>query len=95
MLKLEDLSPLTEIASQFSNVLDIFKFTWINASTEASELESVQDNINKILPALILVFKSTDAVTLISFVGDFLPRLDSAVCQYLQILQWRLIVHSV
>lgn len=79
LLQLEDMSSLTEIASQFSYVLDIFKFTWINASAERSDLQLVQDNIDKILPAFILVFKSTDAVTLISFVGDVLPKLDPAV----------------
>jgi hypothetical protein len=79
ILRLEDPSPLIEIASQYSYVLDIFKFTWINASTGVSRMDMVRENIDQVLPALIVSFQSTDAVTLLTFVGDLLPKLDSQV----------------
>lgn len=80
VLTIKDTSPLIEIAAQYPYVLDIFRFTWINASTDKLHLQTVRTNIDNVLPTLILVFKSTDAVTLIGFVGDLLTGLDSQVC---------------
>jgi hypothetical protein len=79
ILHLEDPSPLIEIANQYSHVLDIYNFTWINASTDTSLIQAVKEHIDKILPAFVLVFKDTDAVTFITFVGGLIPRLDSQV----------------
>ena len=79
LLSVEDLSPLTEIATQDARVLDILAFTWANASAISSEVGSVRLSIDKIMPMLLNVFRGTDAVTLISFVGDLLPKLTSEV----------------
>lgn len=75
ILSIEDFTPLTEIASQFPLVLDIFGYTWMNASTISSEVAAVRENIDKILPALLIVFRQTDAVTLIECLGSFLPKI--------------------
>lgn len=74
-LKIEDLSPLTEIAAQHSLALDILSFTWTNAATIPAEVEKVRKSIDELMPVLQNVFKGTDAVTFLSFVGNFLPRL--------------------
>jgi hypothetical protein len=79
MLRVEDLSPLTEIAPQYSAVLDIFSFTWSIASTISQETTVVQQSINKYMPVLLVVFKNTDAVTLINFFGNLIPKLTPAV----------------
>lgn len=66
---------MTEIAPQYSSVLDIFSFTWTNASATSKDVEAVRDSIDKYMPILLVVFKDTDAVTLISFFGNLIPKL--------------------
>lgn len=79
MLRVEDLSPLTEIAPQHSSVLDILTFTWTNASTIANEMDTVRESIDKYMPRLLVTFRDTDAVTLISFFGNLIPKLTPEV----------------
>jgi len=80
ILHVDDLSPLIEIATQYSRVLDIFGYTWMNASTISNEVASVRENIDKVIPALLLVFRQTDAVTLLEFLGNFVPNIVLEVC---------------
>lgn len=79
LLKIEDWSSLTEIAVQYQNVLDIFNFTWVNASTISTEAPVVRQSIDKTIPTLLNVFEGTDAVTLLGFVGNFLPKITPEV----------------
>jgi hypothetical protein len=79
-MKIEDVSPLTEIAPQQSMVLDVFSLSWSSASTESSGVPKVKDRINKTIPMLISSFTRTDAVTFVAFIGDTLPKLPSQVC---------------
>jgi len=79
MLNVLDLSPLTDIASQYPLVLDIISYMWLNASTSDTEVQTVQQCIDRVIPALIIVFKNTDAVTFINFLGPLLPKLEQAV----------------
>ena len=80
LLNIEDQSSLLEIAPVYPLVLDIFKFGWTNASTLSQETHKVRQNINTVIPTLLVVFKTTDAVTLIEFLGDLLPKLVPEVC---------------
>ncbi|KAG0647682.1 hypothetical protein D0Z07_6683 [Hyphodiscus hymeniophilus] len=75
MMSIEDLSPLTEISVQYALVLDIVEFTWANAATSPPDIANVRDSIAKTIPILQTVFKGTDAVTFIKFMGSFLPKL--------------------
>ncbi|RDL34319.1 Uncharacterized protein BP5553_07447 [Venustampulla echinocandica] len=75
MLRVQDLSPLIEIATQHSLVLDILSYTWLNASTVNTEIPAVRQSIDNVLTKLVVVFKQTDAVTLMQSVADFLPKL--------------------
>jgi hypothetical protein len=75
MLSIEDLSPLTEISAQYALVLDILDFTWANAAISRPKIDSVRKSIDKYIPKLQNVFKGTDAVTFINFMGSFLPKL--------------------
>jgi hypothetical protein len=83
ILRIEDLSPLTEIATQDPLVLDIMAFTWTNASTASIEVLAVRNSIDKIISALLVVFKGTDAVTLINFIGSLVPKLIPEVSLHL------------
>ncbi|TVY85006.1 Uncharacterized protein LSUE1_G003438 [Lachnellula suecica] len=74
MLHHDDFSPLTEIATQYPLVLDIFGYTWMNASTSSAEVATVRENIDKIIPVLLIEFRQTDAVTLIECIGTFIPK---------------------
>jgi hypothetical protein len=80
MLNIQDLSPLTEIAVQYSLVLDILNFTWTNAASIPTEMDKVQITIDKGIPALQNIFKGTDAVTFIDFMGSLIPKLAPEVC---------------
>lgn len=79
ILAVQDLSPLIEISNQDPLVLDIFNFSWTNASTIPAEVEAVKKSINQVIPALIVNFKGTDAVTFVAFVGNLLPKLEPEV----------------
>jgi hypothetical protein len=79
LLSLEDISPLVEIAAQYPYALDILKLMWTNASTISDEVEKVQRSIDRTMPILLNVFKDTDAVTLIQFVGEFMSKINPNV----------------
>ncbi|PMD40381.1 DUF1941-domain-containing protein [Hyaloscypha variabilis F] len=76
LLNVQDTSPLIEIASQYPLVLDVIKYTWLNASSLLGETQAVLENVDKIVPNLLVVFKGTDGVTFINFLGDCLPKLE-------------------
>lgn len=79
MLVIEDLSPLIEIANQYPLALEIFEYSWTSASTLSAEVDAVRQSINRVMPHLVVIFRDTDAVTLISLVGNVLPKLDPEV----------------
>ncbi|KAH6668720.1 Neurochondrin-domain-containing protein [Halenospora varia] len=75
LLHISDVSPLTEIATQYPLVLDVLSYTWINASTVSGEVSSVCESIDKIISVLLVSFRQTDAVTLIQCTGSLIPKL--------------------
>lgn len=81
--EITDMSPLIEIASSHSMVLDIFFYSWLNLmpakllESETSKSEtSFPEKISKTLSALVNSFVGTDGVTLLQFVGLLLRNLD-------------------
>jgi hypothetical protein len=78
-IHVDDVTPLIEIATQDSLVLDVFTYAWMNASSVDSEVSSTQASVDEVIPTLLLVFKDTDAVTLIQSIGSFLPKLNPMV----------------
>ncbi|KAF8857174.1 DUF1941-domain-containing protein [Acephala macrosclerotiorum] len=79
LLRIEDLSPLTEIASHHALVLEILSFTWTNAALTPSEVPVVQRRISDILPTLIVNFRGSDGVTFLTFVANLFPKLEPGV----------------
>lgn len=67
--------------------LKVINFAWSNASAIPDEVSTVQKSINEVVPKLIIAFKETDAVTLIDFVGELLPKLVPEVRFHLYSLQ--------
>ncbi|PBP27311.1 DUF1941 family protein [Diplocarpon rosae] len=77
ILALEDLSPLIEITNQYPLALEIFEYSWTNASTVNAKVQTVRRSIDQVIPKLILNFRGTDAVTFIAFLGNTLVKLES------------------
>ncbi|KAL2188938.1 DUF1941-domain-containing protein [Thermothelomyces heterothallicus CBS 203.75] len=73
----EDLSPLTEIAAKQPLALDTLLFAWLNAAMAATtDKSSLRSKIDSTVGSLVASFKGTDAVTLLSFLANLLPRLN-------------------
>ncbi|PBP26945.1 DUF1941 family protein [Diplocarpon rosae] len=77
ILAVEDLSSLIEITNQYPLALEIFQYSWTNASTVNAEVQTVRRSIDQVIPKLILNFRGTDAVTFIAFLGNALVKLES------------------
>ncbi|KAL2164696.1 hypothetical protein VTH06DRAFT_3913 [Thermothelomyces fergusii] len=73
----EDLSPLTEIATKQPLALDTLLFAWLHASMAATtDKNGLRSKIDSTVGTLVASFKGTDAVTLLSFLANLLPRLN-------------------
>jgi len=75
--EISDLDSLTEIAPSQPLVLDIFSYAWLNATlSPETDKDKLRSEIDIRIGALVSSFKGTDAVTLMAFLADLLPRLD-------------------
>lgn len=79
MVKVDDLSPLTEIAPSHAIVLDILCYAWLNSMTVVEDKLALASLVDETIQTLVSSFTSTDAVTLLEFLGTFLRQADSAV----------------
>jgi|SRR3569833_85274 len=78
--RVEDLSPLTEIATMHPLSLDVLSLSWLNSATSSAEDKAeLRRKIDETIRALVSSFKGTDAVTLLSFLGSLLRNLDEEV----------------
>jgi hypothetical protein len=75
----QDLSPLTEIASSQPLALDTLLYAWLSAATVVTDKSSLRSKIDSTISSLVASFKGTDGVTLLSFLASLLPRLDPEV----------------
>ncbi|KAK0711504.1 Neurochondrin-domain-containing protein [Lasiosphaeris hirsuta] len=78
-IAVEDLSPLTEIAPSQPLVLDTLSHAWLNSMTDVTDKAKLRTTIDKIVGSLVSFFKGTDAVTLLDFLANLLPRLDPEI----------------
>jgi hypothetical protein len=74
-----DLSPLTEIAPSQPLALDTLLHAWLNAMTATPDKSMLRSKIDSTISSLVSSFKGTDAVTLLSFLANLLPRLEPEV----------------
>ncbi len=75
----QDLSPLTETASLQPLALDALLYAWLNVMTVTADKDSLRYKIDSTINSLVVSFKGTDAVTLLSFLSRLLPRLQPEV----------------
>lgn len=78
-ISIEDITPLTEIASKHAPVLDILTFAWLNAMIVAEDMSALAQQVDATIQILVSIFKGTDAVTLLEFLGYFLRNADFKV----------------
>lgn len=73
----EDISPLTEIATSHAMVLDIFCRAWLNHMAAGAADVETSEKIDTTIQTLSVSFKGTDAVTYLGFLGSFLSQADT------------------
>ncbi|KAK4650731.1 hypothetical protein QC762_710140 [Podospora pseudocomata] len=73
---IDDLSTLTEIAPSQPLVLDTLYYAWLGAMATTADKKALRAKIDQAIGSLVISFKGTDGVTLLKFLGNFLPRLD-------------------
>jgi hypothetical protein len=76
---LEDISPLTEVATAHQEALQVLTFAWLNGMHHHQDKSSLQTSIDQAIQSLAVAFKSTDAVTFLNFLGYFLRNADPEV----------------
>ncbi|KAM7223908.1 Neurochondrin domain containing protein [Rhypophila decipiens] len=74
--QVEDLTPLTEIASSHQLVLKILEHAWLGGLLASSDKTALKSKLNKTVGNLVTSFKGTDAVTLLEFLSELLRSLD-------------------
>ncbi|KAH6890384.1 Neurochondrin-domain-containing protein [Thelonectria olida] len=77
--KVDDLSPLTEMAPSHAPVMDILSFAWLNAMTVVEDPASLACQVDSNIQSLVSSFTGTDAVTLLEFIGYFLRNANSTI----------------
>ncbi|KAK0646304.1 Neurochondrin-domain-containing protein [Cercophora newfieldiana] len=78
LVSIEDVTPLTEIASSQPLALEVLLHAWLN-SASAVDRAGLRSTIDKNVGNLVASFKGTDAVTLLDFLAKLLPSLDPEV----------------
>lgn len=78
-VSIDDLSSLIESAPSQPLVLDIFLHAYVHAALSLEDGPSLRSRVNQTIESLVVSFKGTDAVTLLSFVDQLLRRLDPEV----------------
>lgn len=77
---IDDVSPLIEIAPSQPLVLDVFLYAYAHSAAFSDDKLSLRPKIDQTISSLVVSFKGTDAVTLLSFLDRLLRRLDPEVC---------------
>ncbi|KAL1843774.1 hypothetical protein VTJ49DRAFT_7484 [Mycothermus thermophilus] len=75
----QDLSPLTEMAPSQRLALDTLLHASLSAMTPDTDKASLRSKIDSTIASLAASFTGTDAVTLLSFLADLIPRLEPEV----------------
>ena len=79
LVRVDDLSPLTEMASTQPLALQVLYYAWLNAMGGSFPKEELAASVGRTLEILVPSFSGTDAVTLLEFMGNFLRQADKGV----------------
>jgi len=77
--RIEDLTPLTEIAPSHQLALKVLQYAWLGEMATSSDKGALAVKIDKTVGNLVTSFKGTDAVTLLDFLAELLRGLDPEV----------------
>lgn len=73
-MAVEDTTPLTEIAATHPMVLDVFCRAWLNHMANGANGAEFSQKIDVVTETLAVLFKGTDAVTYLAFIGSFFSQ---------------------
>lgn len=79
LVKVEDLSSITEIAPSHAIAMDILRHAWLNAMVVVDDASYLADRIDRNVQSLVSSFRGTDAVTFLEFLGLLLRQASSEV----------------
>ncbi|KAH6604275.1 hypothetical protein Trco_007721 [Trichoderma cornu-damae] len=79
LVKMDDLSSMTEVAPSHAVVLDILRHAWLNAMVVVDDTPYLADRIDRNMQSLVSSFRGTDAVTFLEFLGLLLRQASSEV----------------
>ncbi|ATY61971.1 hypothetical protein A9K55_008426 [Cordyceps militaris] len=95
LMQVEDTTPLSEIATSHAMVLDIFGRAWLHRMAGGAPGAGFAQKVDAVIQSLAVLFKGTDGVTYLAFMGNFLhhstpeaipkdPKWISATASYIQ-----------
>lgn len=79
LVRIDDLSSITEIAPSHASAMDILLHAWLNAMVAVGDTSYLADHIDRNVQSLVASFRGTDAVTLLEFLGQLLRQASSEV----------------
>lgn len=79
LVRIDDLSSITEIAPSHAIAMDILLHAWLNAMVVVDDTSYLADHIDRNVQSLVASFRGTDAVTLLEFLGQLLRQASSEV----------------
>jgi len=79
LVRIDDLSNITEIAPSHAIAMDILLHAWLNAMVAVDDTSYLADHIDRNVQSLVASFRGTDAVTFLEFLGQLLRQASSEV----------------
>lgn len=79
LVRIDDLSSVTEIAPSHAIAMDILLHAWLNAMIAVDDASYLANHIDRNVQSLVASFRDTDAVTLLEFLGQLLRQASSEV----------------
>lgn len=79
LVRIDDLSSITEIAPSHAIAMDIFLRAWLNAMVVIDDTSYLANHIDRNVQSLVASFRGTDAVTFLECLGQLLRQASSEV----------------
>ncbi|KAL7798637.1 Neurochondrin domain-containing protein [Trichoderma afarasin] len=79
LVKVEDLSSITEIAPSHAVAMDILRHAWLNSMVVVDDTSYLAARIDHNVQSLVSSFRGTDAVTFLEFLGLLLRQASSEI----------------
>ncbi|GFP59468.1 hypothetical protein ACSS6W_010812 [Trichoderma asperelloides] len=79
LVRIDDLSSITEIAPSHAIAMDILLRAWLNAMVIVDDTSYLAGHMDRNVQSLVASFRGTDAVTFLEFLGQLLRQASSEV----------------